>query len=150
VSSAFSYQSTLSVVGDETVKFATHQWSTAAVLATFSASAFGNSAADDSSLTATLFVPLILILAAAAAATWFLRRWKGSLGRRDGPLQVVHVIALGPRERMALVKVGSRYLVVGITSTSINTLAQMSDTEGATLEVVSSADTTAAERTPIT
>jgi flagellar biogenesis protein FliO len=60
----------------------------------------------------------------------------------------VHVIALGPRERMALVKVGSRYLVVGITPTSINTLAQMSDTEGAALEVVSSTNTPTAERAP--
>jgi flagellar biogenesis protein FliO len=49
---------------------------------------------------------------------------------------------------MALVKVGSRYLVVGITPTSINTLAQMSDTEGATLEIVSSTNTPTAERAP--
>lgn len=130
------------------MKFVTHRLPTSAILATFSASAFGNSSAGDSSLTATLLVPTILILAAAAAATWFLRRWKGSLGRRDGPLQLVHVIALGPRERMALVKVGSRYLVVGITPTNINTLAQMSDTEGAALDVVSSTDTTNSERTP--
>jgi flagellar protein FliO/FliZ len=142
-------ESTLIVVGDETVKKATHSLRTSAVLiATFSASAFGNSAADDSSLTATLLAPMILILGAAAAATWFLRRWKGNLSRRDGPLQLVHVIALGPRERMALVKVGSRYLVVGITPTSINTLAQMSDTEGATLEVVSGTNTPTAERAP--
>ena len=130
------------------MKFVTHRLPTGAILATFSASAFGNSSAGDSSLTATLLVPTILILAAAAAATWFLRRWKGSLGRRDGPLQLVHVIALGPRERMALVKVGSRYLVVGITPTNINTLAQMSDTEGAALAVVSSTDTTNSERAP--
>ncbi len=130
------------------MKFVTHRLPTGAILATFSASAFGNSSAGDSSLTATLLVPTILILAAAAAATWFLRRWKGSLGRRDGPLQLVHVIALGPRERMALVKVGSRYLVVGITPTNINTLAQMSDTEGAALDVVSSTDTTNSERAP--
>jgi flagellar biogenesis protein FliO len=49
---------------------------------------------------------------------------------------------------MALVKVGSRYLVVGITPTNINTLAQMSDTEGATLEVVSSTNTPTPEHAP--
>jgi flagellar protein FliO/FliZ len=129
------------VVGDETVKKATHWLPTSAALTIFSTSAFGNSSADDSSLTATLLVPMILILGAAVAATWFLRRWKGSLGRRDGPLQLLHVISLGPRERMALVKIGSRYLVVGITPTSVNALAQMSDAEGATLEVVSSTNT---------
>jgi flagellar biogenesis protein FliO len=39
----------------------------------------------------------------------------------------MHVIALGPRERLALVKIGGRYLVVGITPTSINRVAEMSD-----------------------
>jgi flagellar biogenesis protein FliO len=32
------------------------------------------------------------------------------------------VIALGPRERLALVKVGARYVVVGITPTHISTV----------------------------
>jgi flagellar biogenesis protein FliO len=41
------------------------------------------------------------------------------------------VIALGPRERLALVKVGSRYLVVGVTAASISTVAEFTD---ATLE----------------
>ena len=123
------YQSTLVAVGEETVKFATHRVLMSVGLAAFSTSAFGNSSAEDSSLTVSLLVPLIVIVAAAAAATWFLRRWKGSLGRSDGPLQLVHVIALGPRERVALVKVGARYLVVGITATHINTLAEVSDTD---------------------
>jgi flagellar protein FliO/FliZ len=79
-------------------------------------------------------VPLLVIVGAAAAATWFLRRWKGSLGRRDGPLQLVHVIALGPRERIALVKVGARYLVVGITGQHINTLAEVADKDVITPE----------------
>jgi flagellar protein FliO/FliZ len=127
------YQSTLDAVGEETLKFATHRVLMSVGLATCSASAFGNSSAEDSSLTFSLLVPLVVIAGAAAAATWFLRRWKGSLARRDGPLQLVHVIALGPRERMALVKVGTRYLVVGITATNINTLAQISDSEAATL-----------------
>jgi len=67
------------------------------------------------------------VAAAAAAATWVLRQWKGSVGRREGPLQLVHVIALGPRERLALVKIGARYLVVGITPTQINRVTELSD-----------------------
>lgn len=121
------YECTLDAVGDETVKIATHRVLSSVGLATFSASAFGNSAAEDSSLTWSLLVPLVVIAAAAAAATWFLRRWKGSLARRDGPLRLVHVIALGPRERIALVKVGTRHLVVGITATNINTLGEVTE-----------------------
>jgi flagellar protein FliO/FliZ len=132
--STMLYQSTLDAVGEETVKFATHRVLLSVCLATCSASAFGNSGAEDSSLTLSLLVPLVVIAAAAAAATWFLRRWKGSLGRRDGPLQLVHVIALGPRERLALVKIGARYLVVGITGQQINTLAEVADRDVITPE----------------
>jgi flagellar protein FliO/FliZ len=132
--STMLYQSTLDAVGEETVKFATHRVMLSVGLATFSASAFGNSSAEDSSLGFSLLVPLLVIVGAAAAATWFLRRWKGSLGRRDGPLQLVHVIALGPRERIALVKVGARHLVVGITGQHINTLAEVADKDVITPE----------------
>ena len=65
-------------------------------------------------------VSLVLVLSAAAAAAVFLRRWKGSIGRSTGPMQLRHVIALGPRERLALVKVGSRFLVVGVTAAGIS------------------------------
>jgi flagellar biosynthetic protein FliO len=84
------------------------------------------SSADGGGLT-SLFVALILVAGAAVAATWVLRHWKGSVARRQGPLQLVHVIAVGPRERLALVKIGGRYLVVGITPASITRVAELSD-----------------------
>ncbi len=70
---------------------------------------------------------VMLVLAAAAGTTVFLQRWKGSIGRREGPMQLRHVIALGPRERLALVKVGNRYLVVGVTTAGISAVAEFSD-----------------------
>lgn len=96
-------------------------------LYTTAAFATGDTSPSDSGAVGSLVVALILVSGAAAAATWILRHWKGSVGRREGPLQLVHVIALGPRERLALVKIGARYLVVGITPTSINRVAEMSD-----------------------
>jgi flagellar biosynthetic protein FliO len=91
-------------------------------------SAFGNTV--EATETGTLYptvVSLVLVLAAAVAATVFLRRWKGSIGRREGPMQLRHVLALGPRERLALVKVGSRYLVVGVTAAGISAVAEFTD-----------------------
>jgi len=96
-------------------------------LYTTAAFATSDTAASDTGAVGSLIVALVLVTGAAAAATWVLRHWKGSVGRREGPLQLVHVIALGPRERLALVKVGGRYLVVGITPTSINRVTEMSD-----------------------
>ncbi len=95
-------------------------------------SAFGNTveAAETGTLYPTV-VSLVLVLGAAVAATVFLRRWKGSIGRHAGPMQLQHVIALGPRERLALVKVGSRYLVVGVTASGISAVAEFT---GETLE----------------
>ena len=96
-------------------------------LYTTAAFAAGDTSASDTGAVGPLIVALVLVTGAAAAATWVLRHWKGSVGRREGPLQLVHVIALGPRERLALVKIGGRYLVVGITPTSINRVTELSD-----------------------
>jgi flagellar biosynthetic protein FliO len=100
-------------------------------------SAFGNitettpSADSESSAWYTLVVPLVLVLAAAAAATFFLRRWQGNIVRRDGPMQLVHVLSVGPRERLALVKVGERHLVVGITPSHVSRIAELYDIQHA-------------------
>jgi flagellar protein FliO/FliZ len=92
------------------------------------ASAFGNTVdgGDGGTLYPTI-VSLLLILSAAVAATVFLKRWKGSIGRSAGPLKLRHIIALGPRERLALVQVGSRFLVVGVTPAGITAVADMDD-----------------------
>jgi len=94
----------------------------------YATAAFASSdASSDSGGITSLVVALVLVAGAAAAATWVLRHWKGSVGRREGPLQLLHVIAVGPRERLALVKIGGRYLVVGITPASITRVAELSD-----------------------
>jgi len=80
----------------------------------------------------SLIGPLLLVVGALVAAGLLLKRWRGSLGGSAGPLQLVHVIALGPRERLALVKVGSRYIVVGVTPTAISRIAELSDIQAAT------------------
>jgi flagellar protein FliO/FliZ len=84
------------------------------------------SSADGGGL-AALIGALLLVAAPPVPPTWVLRHWKGSVARREGPLQLVHVIAVGPRERLALVKIGGRYLVVGITPASITRVAELSD-----------------------
>jgi len=77
----------------------------------------------------SLVTTLFLILGAAGAAAWFLRRWQGSVGRREGPLRLEHIIAVGPRERLALVRAGTRWLVVGITPTVITRIAELQEGE---------------------
>jgi flagellar protein FliO/FliZ len=97
------------------------------ILSFYTTAVFANSDSVDSGGVYSLLASLLLVLGAAVAATWLLRRWKGSVVRRDGPLQLIHVIGLGPRERLALVKVGNRYLVVGITPTQVTRVAELYD-----------------------
>jgi flagellar protein FliO/FliZ len=93
----------------------------------YSVSSFGGTgdAAGAGEILYSLLTSLILILGAGAAALFFLRRWKGSVGRREGPLHLEHLIALGPRERLALVRAGSRWLVIGVTPTVISRIAEL-------------------------
>ena len=56
-------------------------------------------------------------------------------------MQLLHVIALGPRERLALVKVGSRFLVVGVTAAGISAVTEFT---GDSLEAQHTPDSGAA------
>jgi flagellar protein FliO/FliZ len=80
----------------------------------------------------SLIAPLLLIAGAVVVSGLLLKRWRGTFGRSTGPLHLVHVIALGPRERLALVKVGARYLVLGVTPTTISRVAELNDIQDAT------------------
>jgi flagellar protein FliO/FliZ len=79
----------------------------------------------------SLIAPLLLIAGAIVVGGLLFKRWRGAFGGSAGPLHLVHVIALGPRERLALVKVGARYLVVGITPTTISRIAELDDVQDA-------------------
>lgn len=76
---------------------------------------------------ASLLVPLVLLAAAAIAATWFVTRSRGSLMKRGGPIRLVHVTGIGPRERLVVVEVDDRRYLLGVTPNRISTLADLGD-----------------------
>ena len=122
---------TLASPSDENMKlhFTVSRLAAAVAFQSHALSAFANNPdpTDESIPWISFTLPMVLILGAAAATTYVLKRWKGAIGGRDGPLQLVHVIPLGPRERLALVKVGGRYLVVGITPNNVNRISELYD-----------------------
>lgn len=75
----------------------------------------------------SLIAPLLLIAGAIVIGGLLFKRWRVTFGSSTGPLHLMHVIALGPRERLALVKVGDKYLVVGVTPTTISRVAELDD-----------------------
>jgi len=72
----------------------------------------------------SLILPLLLVVGTLLAAFHLLRRRFG-LATREGPLRVAQVIAVGPRERIVLLDLDDRQLLVGVTSAQITRLATL-------------------------
>ena len=71
------------------------------------------------------FAVLVLVIAAIPLVLWLVKRISQLPATGGGPLSVAASVAVGPRERIAVIKVDERWLVVGITAGSINTLAEL-------------------------
>ena len=77
-------------------------------------------------MTASLLPSLLAFVAVIAMiplALWLMK---------SGPLTLVAGLSMGPRERIAVVQAGGRYLVVGVTAQSINVLSTLDTWPGAT------------------
>ena len=72
----------------------------------------------------SLILPLLLVVGTLLAAFYLLRRRFG-LATREGPLRVAQVIAVGPRERIVLLDLDDRQLLVGVTSAQITRIATL-------------------------
>ncbi len=71
------------------------------------------------------FAVLLLVIAAIPLLLWLVKRISQLPAANSGPLTLAASIAVGPRERIAVVKVDEKWLLVGITAGSINTLAEL-------------------------
>ena len=63
---------------------------------------------------AQLTLSLLLIVALILAISWVLKRFKLAGPRSRGDLAVLDQLTIGPRERILLVRVGDRQVLVGI------------------------------------
>lgn len=79
------------------------------------------------STTLSSLLSLIFVLALIPAALWFVRRMQGGgagAAARSGPIRIHASLALGPRERIVILEVAGKSLLVGITAQSMSTLAE--------------------------
>jgi flagellar protein FliO/FliZ len=74
---------------------------------------------------APMLTALVLVLALIPVAIWLLKRFGGAQPAAGAGLRVVAQLALGPRERIVVVEAGERWLVLGVTATSINRVATL-------------------------
>ena len=68
---------------------------------------------------------LLLVLAVIGAVAWLAQAARKAQPRRDQALQVRASVALGARERVVVLEVGGQWLLLGVASGRINTLAQL-------------------------
>lgn len=69
---------------------------------------------------------LLFVLGLLLALVWLMKKMGiGNQQRRGGFYKVLATSALGPREKIVLVEIGDTWLVLGMTSNSINTLHSM-------------------------
>lgn len=78
----------------------------------------------DSGQVLQLVVGLFVVLGAIGLLAWLFRRIPGMSGQAygRGGLRVVTAIALGARERAAVIQVGDKQILVGISPAGVRTL----------------------------
>jgi flagellar protein FliO/FliZ len=75
------------------------------------------------SLSLTLGVIVLLLW----GGIWAVRRMRPGGGGNGRDLTVVRSLALGPRERLLVVQVGPRHLVIGVGSASVSLLCELQE-----------------------
>jgi flagellar protein FliO/FliZ len=79
---------------------------------------------------ASLSLTIGLIVLLLWGAIWALRRVRpGGLGgaARTADCAVVRALALGPRERLLVVKIGAKHIVVGVGAAAVSLLCELPD-----------------------
>jgi flagellar protein FliO/FliZ len=68
-----------------------------------------------------------LVLALMAALLWALRRLQSRMNSQNSGrrLQIIETVSVGPRQKIALVRVGTHEVLVGITPTQMTSLGQL-------------------------
>jgi flagellar protein FliO/FliZ len=80
----------------------------------------------DSLSSLSLTIGLIVVL--LWGAVWLMRRMRPGMAVLDSrDCSVVRSLALGPRERLVVVRIGGRHLVVGVGSASVSLLCELDE-----------------------
>jgi flagellar protein FliO/FliZ len=77
---------------------------------------------------ASVSLAMVVIAALLGGGLWALRRVRpnGSIWA-PGDCTIIRSLALGPRERLLVVRVGSKHLVVGVGSATISLLCELDE-----------------------
>lgn len=105
----------------------------AAAMSSIAVSAWAADAVVQTSTAAAVFqtlLALVVVLGVLYAFLWVLRRYAPVQTGAQGVVKVVGGVMLGPREKVVVVEVGDTWLLLGVTSSQVNTLHALSKPEG--------------------
>jgi len=87
------------------------------------ASAAATGSAPDTLMTlVSLGLGLLAVIVIIFGCAWIVRRMTGMTGGNTRAIKVVSVMPMGTRERIALVDVGGKQILIGVTPQAIRTL----------------------------
>ena len=72
-----------------------------------------------------MILGLVVVLGMLVATLWVMKRLAAPRGAASNLLRVVGGTAVGPRERVVVVEVGSNWLVLGVAPGRVSALAEM-------------------------
>lgn len=76
-----------------------------------------------------MIMSLLIVLAIIAAIAWGIKRMGGMRGNSNAAVQIIGAGSVGPRERVVLVEVAGKWLVLGVAQGSVNLLATLAPQE---------------------
>jgi len=68
---------------------------------------------------------MVIVVAVIALAAWLVKRFTPRGYGATGALRVIAGAAVGPRERVVVIEIGSTWLVVGVAPGSVSRLHEM-------------------------
>lgn len=87
------------------------------------------SAVDSAPSVLPMLLALGLVLALIPASMWLLRRLGAGNNAPGAGMKVISQLTLGPRERLVVVEAGDRWLLLGVTTSSINRVGTLAKGE---------------------
>ncbi len=72
-----------------------------------------------------MMIGLAVVLAVMAVITWVLKRMVPGVGNKQSVIRIVGGVSVGSRERVVVLEVSGRWIVVGVASGQVSRLANL-------------------------
>ncbi|MDI1308514.1 MAG: flagellar biosynthetic protein FliO [Methylotenera sp.] len=72
-----------------------------------------------------MVIGLAVVLAVMALITWVLKRMVPGVGNKQSVIRIVGGVSVGSRERVVVLEVAGRWIVVGVASGQVSSLANL-------------------------